>query len=201
MLHNPPEIKVFEPAPALKIALLDLRDFASFSGIGGKREMEQKGALYVLRSLTGNKLAEICYEENGRPYLEGGPYISVSHAFDKLVVAFSANSEVPGVDIEKVREKVLAIKEKFLSQAELAQLHNASAAAYTIYWAAKEALFKACGLQGLLFGRELLIEPFEEANAGTLRARVARSGAEKTYTLQYKKLDDYILVYTIGSEQ
>lgn len=201
MLGNPPDIKIFEPAPALKIALLDLHDFASFLATAAKREVERKAALYVVRWLTGNGRAEIRYEKSGKPYLEKGPQISVSHAFDKLAVALSSNGLSPGVDIEKVREKVLLIKEKFLSEAELEQLRGASAAAYTICWAAKESLYKACGLRGLLFARELLIEPFEERAEGTLRARVTRSGAEKTYTLQYKKLEDYVLVYTLKSEQ
>jgi 4'-phosphopantetheinyl transferase len=197
-----PHITLFSPGPDLRVALLDLNDFATFSGLRGKREIEKEGAKYVVRQVTQEPAAEILYEASGKPYLPNGPHLSVSHAHDKLALAFSTAGNATGIDIEKVRDKILAIRDRFLSPAELAHLGRATLAGYTLYWAAKEALYKACGVPGVIFAEELIVEPFDMSGPeGMIQARLARKGIEKKYTLQFKKLEDYVLVYTLACEE
>jgi phosphopantetheinyl transferase (holo-ACP synthase) len=96
-----------------------------------------------------------------------------------------------------VRDKVLKIREKFLSVRELEELRNATAEKYTLYWAAKEAIYKAHGTEGLIFAEQIAIEPFlMEEKKGEIFARVTREGSRKDYCLSYHLLNDYVLVYT-----
>ncbi len=181
--------------------MLDLKEFAGLHGSEGKRQTEKKAALYAVRQTLGDNSVEISYEPSGKPCLSIGPQISISHSYDKLAVLFSEGNQAVGVDIEMVRGKILKIKEKFLSLSELKELEQAPLEKTTLYWAAKEAIYKAAGLEGLLFAEEILIHPFEYSEkGGTLLAQVKRSGSEKKYTLHYKILNDYVLVYTDNCE-
>ena len=47
------------------------------------------------------------------PYLTKDVSISISHSYDWIVVLFLFKKENIGIDIEKVRDKILNIKEKF----------------------------------------------------------------------------------------
>ncbi len=202
MIKNSLNIECISPNEALKMALFDLEEFAVFNDLTQKREIEKKAALYVAKKVLDDEGIEIQYHHNGRPYLHNGIKISVSHAYGKLAVLFSFNGKEIGIDIEKVRDKILKIKEKFLSAAELKELENASLEKYTLYWGAKEAVYKASNIEGLLFAEQIAIAPFILAEVeGKITASVNRPGSEKNYTLHYKILTEYVLVYTDnGSE-
>lgn len=201
MVSNKPKILYINDSAELKIVLASLDEFAAYQGLTEKRETEKKAARYAVKEVLQNEALEICYHANGKPYLENGIGLSVSHAYDKLAVLFCFTEQHVGVDIEKVRDKVLKIREKFLSARELNDLHEASVEKYTLYWAAKEAVYKAHHTEGLLFAEQIAIEPFVVAeNKGEIRARVTRSGAEKDYCLKYHLLNDYVLVYTCACQ-
>src|SRR6185369_876971 len=139
----------------------------------------------------------ISYHENGRPLLSNGVKISVSHAGHKLAVLFSRKGVDAGVDLEQVREKVLRIREKFLSPAELADLKEAPLELYTTYWAVKEAVYKAMCTPGLLFAEQIAVQPFSfNRNGGDIFCDVKRNGVEKKFALRYQLMDEYVLVYT-----
>lgn len=202
MPPNVPDIKLLTCSSQLRVALLDLRDFASFTGLTNKRDAERAGARFVIQRVLDDGSRSIRYENSGKPFLDEGPKISISHAFDKLAVAFFSGGMDPGIDIEKVRDKVIAIRHKYLSGHELKDLEGSSALAYTLYWAAKEAMYKASGLAGLIFARELLLDTFEIApDSGSLVGHVLRPGHEKKYTLHYHILGEYVLAYTYACEE
>jgi 4'-phosphopantetheinyl transferase len=196
LLQNEPKIQHFTLHKNLQYALLDLEEFALCFGLKEKRAIEKRAALYVVKHILKDERADIFYEESGRPYLDNGMKISVSHSYNWLAVIVSASIEV-GIDIEKVRDKILKIKEKFLSEEELNELKGASPEKYTLYWCAKEVLYKASGVSGLIFAQQLLIEPFAFSNTGgKIKAVVKLPASEKKHTLHYEVLNDYVLVYT-----
>lgn len=198
MVTSRPNIQIISLSSQLKLALTDLRDLAAFFETDSKREIEKRAALHAVRQVLGNDKANILYEKNGRPHLEDrSAHISISHSHDKLAILFSFNERHVGVDVELIRDKVLKIKEKFLSPPELQHLQNASVDIYILYWAVKEAVYKAAGKEGLIFSEEILVEPFQfNANGGLVRARVQRADLQKNFTLHYQKAEDYILAYT-----
>ncbi len=192
-------IQIFNISQRFTLALADLRDFSSEQGIEGKRELEKRAALEVVRSVLGDASLEILYEESGKPYLKGNEEISISHAYDRIAVLFSTRAKNIGVDIEKVRDKIVKIKEKFLSPEELKELHDASLEKYTLYWAVKEAVYKAACIEGLAFAEEIAVEPFGGTEkSGTIKAAITKKGREKAFVLEYRILEDYVLVYTIS---
>ena len=68
---------------------------------------------------------------------------------------------------------------------------------YTLYWSAKEALYKACGISGLIFAEQLHIEPFKFCKeGGEIIGLISHPDSEKKHTLQYRVLNDYMIVYT-----
>ena len=180
----------------LQYALLDLEEFALCFNLSDKRTIEKNAALYVVRNILKDELIEIFYKESGKPYLNNGVKVSISHSHNWLAVLFSTTHEV-GIDIEKVRDKILKVKHKFLSEKELRELKDASLEKYTLYWCAKEALYKASGISGLLFAEQLFIESFVYSNkGGKINAVVKHHTSEKKHTLHYQVLNDYVLVYT-----
>jgi phosphopantetheinyl transferase (holo-ACP synthase) len=178
--------------------LLDLQDFAAFTGSASKRETEKEATLYVVRKVLEMPEAKIVYTENGRPYLEDcSVSVSISHSHDKLALLFSHHSADVGVDVEKVRDKVLKIKERFLSPAELERLERSNVEVYILYWAIKEAVYKAAHIAGLIFAEQIFVEPFTfSTNGGDAIARVQTAEKNFSFTLSYLKINDYILAYT-----
>jgi 4'-phosphopantetheinyl transferase len=195
-----PKIESFALTKQLSSAMLNLNEFAVYLDLTDKRSIEKQAALYVVRTVLQDNAIEILYEDSGKPYLVNDIRISISHSFDWLVVLFSFNGIEIGVDIEKVRDKILNIKEKFLSGKELEDLRNASHEKYTIYWCVKEALYKALNIRGLNFAEQIFIADFIYSQAGgEINASVYDTHSKKTYTLHYQVLDNYILVYTANN--
>jgi phosphopantetheine--protein transferase-like protein len=194
-----PEISHSVIHQQLELAILNLNEYATRFNLTDKRTIEKQAALYVVRTILKDDTLEILYRESGKPYLSNNIQISISHSYDWLVVLFSFNGVAVGVDIEKVRDKVLNIKEKFLSEKELQDLKNASVEKYITYWAVKEAIYKAIGKIGLIFEEHIYIEDFiYSPQGGKINAQVIGSELKKTYTLHYQSLNEYILVYTIN---
>ena len=195
--ENSPKIKFFSLSEQLQLAMLNLNEFANHHKLTDKRSIERQAALYVVQSTLKNDNIEVLYKESGKPYLRGDIKISISHSYDWLIVLLSYNGVDIGVDIEKVRDKILNIKDKFLSKKELQNLKDAPPEKYTIYWGAKEAVYKTVEIAGLNFSEQIFIEDFIYSHTGgKINARVHALNSEKKHTLHYQVLDNYILVYT-----
>ncbi len=124
--------------------------------LGGRLAAKQA----VLRSkgqeLAGSAMREwsICADEHGRPFFKSlgnnQPSLSISHSHG-LALAMTVNEKGCGLDIQKISEATIRVKEKFCSQTEeqiIASLDlpdNNRATGLTLLWAAKEALRKARG--------------------------------------------------------
>ena len=134
----------------------------------------------------------IDYNQFGKPYLSNGTELSISHAGDYAVIALNSEKKC-GIDIEKISAKVERIKNKFLNSTELET--TTSLEALTIFWCAKEALYKLYGEKEIIFNEQLFIT--EEIKPYRLKGRIKTTKNEEYYDLEVEKIDDYILVYTI----
>lgn len=178
-----------------RLGLIHLPDYSVITGVTTKRELEKNATAFLLGKLF-NKAVELSYTTEGKPELkEEVCHISISHSHDKLVII--CNKEcATGVDIELIRDKVLKIKDKFLSVAELAEAKD-NVEKLIIYWAAKETLYKIYGLKEIEFAKHLFIHSFILNKEGKILGEINLDSFRKKFNLHYEKLDDYMLVYLI----
>ena len=124
--------------------------------LGGRLAAKQA----VLRSEgqepTGPAMREwsVCADKHGRPFFKSvgnnQPSLSISHSHG-LALAMTVNTRDCGLDLQKISEATVRVKEKFCTQTEeqiIAALDlpdNNRATGLTLLWAAKEALRKARG--------------------------------------------------------
>ena len=178
------------------IGSLDLRAFGEGAGISQKRKLETKGIHFLLKKLIPSKQIELKYNEYQKPFIENSDlHISVSHSHDKLVVILNEKANT-GIDIELIREKIINLKHKFLSDPELEFAGN-DAELLTVYWAAKEVLYKVYGKKELDFRKHIFIEKINE-NENNFFGKIDLPNFKKRYLLQRKKIENYILVYILN---
>ncbi len=179
----------------LQLGILHLPDFTVFTGITAKRELEKKATVFLLQKLF-HKTVELSYNADGKPELpQENCHISISHSHDKLVII--CNKLVPtGIDIELIRDKVLKIQDKFLSDLEIRDAKN-NVEKLILYWGAKETLFKLYSLKEIVFADHLFIHDFELKSEGLLMAEIRLGTFHKKLSLHYEKLEDYMLVYVL----
>lgn len=175
---------------------MHLPDYSTFTGITAKRELEKNATAFLLEKLFGKRVT-IDYNPEGKPILnEESCHISISHSHDKLVIVCNTLCDT-GVDVELIRDKVLKIKDKFLSEAELEEAKD-NVEKLIIYWAAKETLYKVYGLKEVEFAKHLFVHPFTLNPAGTLTGEINLESFRKKFNLHYEKLEDYMLVYVLN---
>jgi phosphopantetheinyl transferase len=140
-------------------------------------------ATRVLRTMVfGNE--PILYSEIGAPYIEEEGFISISHAPQVVGLAFSRFFPV-GLDLEPIREKVLRVAHKFLSDTEKQLFDMSDMKEMIKTWSGKEALYKLAGRKGIHFAKELAIQRMEngdwrgEINCGNVRKKVHLSITER----------------------
>lgn len=98
----------------------------------------------------------LSYDDNGKPHLINNKFISISHSFDYCGVIVS--DVKVGLDIEKLRSKILNISKKFVSPSDRDLIKLDSVENITKIWTIKEAVFKAFGYSGIDFKENILIE-------------------------------------------
>ncbi len=151
----------------------------------------------VLKQLLEPFSTSLSYNIHGKPLLDSGSHhISVSHAGDFAAAVCSEKSPV-GVDIEKMKERVERVKERFLRQDEMACLSPSDHLEQLyVYWGGKEALFKLIGNPDLDFRNDIHILPFDYLCITKQRcsAAITYHNCQKDYTLYYQKIEDYMLV-------
>ena len=145
-----------------------------------KRRLEYLASRCALNELTGES-QHVCYHPNGAPYLADNTLnISISHTGHYALVATHPTTKV-GIDIERIGDKV--------GRSEKIHL--------TILWAAKEAMYKAMGIETVEFTEQIHIEPFTPYMEGEIIAHESASADKKTYKLQYKVYPEFVIVHTV----
>lgn len=124
---------------------------------------KRKDEFLTTRAIRTSKfgLNGILYSANGAPYLEDGPYISISHATG--LVGLAENGLFPiGLDLEVKANKAIRLHSKFLSENEKILFDCNSETEMTTCWSAKETLYKLAGRNKIDFKTELLLSPIEK---------------------------------------
>jgi 4'-phosphopantetheinyl transferase len=109
-------------------------------------------------------------DEHGKAFLiDNDSHISITHTFEYVAVAINPYSAV-GIDMEKSDEKLQRTSKKYLSPPEFAHAGD-QLPLLSMYWCAKEALYKLYGKKKISFRDAIYIEPFDE-NSVNLKGRL-----------------------------
>jgi 4'-phosphopantetheinyl transferase len=152
----------------------------------------------TIAHLIGTDKAEIVYDAYGKPHLKNkSHYISVSHSGNYSTVILSKTFPV-GIDIENIRDRIERVKDMFLSKEEVSRIGTEDRIEKLIIcWSAKEAIFKIYGNPALLCMQDISIEPFDYlcSGKGSTIATVKITKKTERYTIFYRKIVDYMMVY------
>jgi phosphopantetheinyl transferase len=186
--------KISEPLKELKkIALSD----ASLKRLSQMRsEIHQKGFVSVrhLLKMVGYADKDLCYNSDGKPHLNDGKHISISHSFDHAAIIIG-DREV-GIDLEKNREKIIKIAGKFIGTENVYLTPPYRVKQLTRLWAAKESLFKISPEKGLSFKEHLSIAPFDLNDLETVGC-VKKEGLEKHFQIFFEPLGAFSMAYAL----
>ena len=123
----------------------------------------------------------------GKPFLiKNKANISISHSYPYAVGLINIKN-LCGIDIEKIREKVLKINPKFLDEDEI-KFVGTSRKKNTIFWCCKEALFKTSNKQNISFRDDINLKEKKKKIIGKIRG--------KKFKLSIKEIEDFIIAYT-----
>lgn len=162
-----------------------------------KSELHQKGFLSIRHLLKSAGLvdADLIYDEFGKPHLNNGKFISISHSFTFTAIIVSDDLPV-GIDIEKQRDKILKIAHKFTPIEEYKTIanHDALVSKLTIVWGAKESLYKIYGKKKLLFLHHIYIEEFAFSDKKTTGI-IKYEGHVSKHKIYFFEFEGFTCVY------
>nr|MBC7613342.1 4'-phosphopantetheinyl transferase superfamily protein [Pseudopedobacter sp.] len=162
-----------------------------------KRNLHWLATRVLLRKmLNTNEYIDCQADENGKPILMNHPHhISLSHSYDYAAVMVSKTKKV-GIDIEIIKDKIIRVQQKFLSDEELSFINNENRTEHLyVCWCAKEALYKLNGKRETSFRNHIHLSPFNYAENGNLDANIDKAGQKEAYQVEYRRFEDYMLGY------
>ena len=180
--------------PRIDLGILDLARFSESRGLTLKRATERAGTQYVLQQLLNTEADILDYSSTNKPFLRGRKeHISISHSHDRLAIILN-KTQPTGIDIELVRDKVLNIQGKFLSEKEMLFARDNVDRLLTI-WAAKEAMYKVYGEREVEFARHLQVENF---SGPEIHGSITMDNFKKRFIMAAENLENYKMVYVLN---
>lgn len=123
----------------------------------------------------------IIKDEYGKPHLHNLPYhISLTHTSTFVAVAFHKNKPL-GIDMEKPTDKLWKIRDRLFTKEEIF-LIGSSIKTMTLFWSAKEGLYKLYGKRGLDFKEHIQIKRTRDYYTGVIQKDSYHSYHEIFYT-------------------
>ncbi|MGE3823491.1 MAG: 4'-phosphopantetheinyl transferase superfamily protein [Bacteroidia bacterium] len=171
----------------------ELNDIRNFKNENFRRQ--KMAGRVLLNNILGEE-GKIEYNQHGKPLLKSHPFdISFSHAKDKVAVMLS--KKTAGIDIQDITPRIRKIVHKYMNQPELNSLKEETYDTQaTLYWCAKEALYKAYGERQLIFTDNIIIEPFSFVpGSGNFKGSIVLENSRKDFTLKYEIIGIFALVY------
>jgi phosphopantetheinyl transferase len=147
-------------------------DLTEAEGIAHPQKLlEFLASRVLLRHLTeaaGLPYQGLTKDEFGKPTLHGHAHwhLSLTHG-TRLAAGVLHPTHPVGIDLEQPRESLRRVAPRVLSPAELAHAAG-NLDRLTVYWTAKEAMYKLYGKRGLFFREKLFVAPFEAASGEAL---------------------------------
>jgi 4'-phosphopantetheinyl transferase len=176
-----------------------------YASFGNERRKKQwLGYRIILQHLMNNKQVTLHYDEFGKPHFpDMGSHLSVSHSGDFSAAIISSRTPV-GIDIEKIRDRIERVADRFLSVREsgwISNLHRLEQ--LHVCWGAKESLYKLHGTTDVDFKTDMELEQFEYicTGKGSISATMHLPEGKRDFIIHYRKMEDYMLVWAVRSSQ
>lgn len=141
------------------------------------------------------------HDSNGKPLLDNGWNISISHTIGFACVIISQSKTV-ALDIEYVNNRVFKIANRFLSIREKQDLEGCAKnetfeqqrTRLLLYWCAKETIYKYFSEENLSFDDIFVNIGKKIERCGEIEATNKKSG--RTIRIAYTQNNEYVLTYT-----
>lgn len=161
-----------------------------------KRRIECLAVRLLLCELLPNGDFRLEHAANGAPVNSGHHgNISITHCKDYVAVALSSRNI--GVDAEMFTPKVLHVRKHFMSKDELSTIPDDDIRLNTMAWTAKEALYKAIGVDGINFANDPEIDAPALANGQSCYTCRYRNRRFAAHTAAY---DNWAFTLAIENE-
>jgi phosphopantetheinyl transferase len=137
---------------------------------------------------------KINYNNNGKPSLNSKYNISISHSHEIAAVAISDNSKI-GLDVQLKESKIFNIQNKFLNKYEKSNIgDDPTVDILTMVWTSKESIYKAIGLKGISFSKNIKIDKVIEKDKTGIGYYI--NGTEKVkFDLKFFYVDEYTICF------
>lgn len=163
-----------------------------------KSGLHQCGFLSVrcLIDEFGYSDVDLHYNEHGKPYLEDGKHISITHSFNYSAVIVS-DFKV-GIDVEKQRPIITNIASKFVDYEfeYLKEDEDEYVRKLTVIWCAKESLYKLFATPGLSFKQHILAIPFT-CKEGSTVCWIDYKDRKYRFNIHFMEFDGFTCAYAI----
>ena len=128
-------------------------------------------------------------DEHGKPHLRGREYeISLTHTEEFIAAVFAKDGPV-GIDLELPRQQIFRVLPRLYSQEEVEAVGEDLEKA-TIYWSAKEALYKLYGKRSVDFKKNLFLKESD----GIVFGEIEIENHKSTHQLTIDRVEEYFLV-------
>ncbi|MCR6638446.1 MAG: 4'-phosphopantetheinyl transferase superfamily protein [Sporocytophaga sp.] len=167
---------------------------------GVKKEKKEWLATRILLeklcTFSGIQFHDVHKDALGKPFLV--PYnaeISLSHSKSMCCAILNKSGKV-GIDIELSSEKIIRVKDKFLSETELAEAGD-NLDVLSAYWCVKEAVYKMFSDLKLNFKESIRIKPFGFSDKVAHCLCEIKSGdvVVNTIPMKISRIGNYILAF------
>ncbi|NDW10748.1 4'-phosphopantetheinyl transferase superfamily protein [Dysgonomonas sp. 520] len=154
------------------------------------KQTEKLAVRVLLKELLGKEV-NIKYEVSGRPYLSDKSFhLSISHTKGFVAVILDKDKTV-GIDIEKISDKVVRVRDRFVSDQEFIDPDN-ELIHLLLHWSAKETMYKIIDREGVDLKSDLQIHHFKPQQKGTFEA----GEIKQTFTINYEVTEDFVLTWS-----
>jgi phosphopantetheinyl transferase (holo-ACP synthase) len=163
---------------------------ASLSVRHPRTQLQRYASRLLIHEMLG-ELPEVWKDEHGKPHLKDVELeISISHTEGYAAVLLGKGKL--GVDVQHFKPNVMKVRDRFLDENELQMAQDIETT--TLFWAAKEAVYKYNALPGLDFRDPITIHSIESE---TLSSSFIFEGTETKLELRWRRLENAMLVWTI----
>jgi 4'-phosphopantetheinyl transferase len=151
-------------------------------------------AIIRLMQLLGLEFKGLQKDEHGKPFLKDHDFqFSLTHSINYIGVVMHPTQAL-GVDIERPSLKIKRILPRLFTAQEI-ELINDDLKLMSIFWSAKEALYKLYGKRRVDFRQHLRI--FNDPATNEFRGEILMPDHQKTHQLMIEEIENYLLVIAL----